>query len=171
MPIRIISIGKKPSAWLKQGLEGYQKRLKRPFNVKWSILPNSPSKGLKSRQDEAKSIIGLLNSDDYVILLDESGKNIDSVALSRLMENQLNKSKNIAFIIGGCVYIFMVFKNRRVKALFLFLSPIILAIASFIAVQLIRHPGSFYWYRFHQIPLYIVRLFDSYRDLEKILHH
>jgi len=101
MPIRIISIGKKPSAWLKQGLEGYQKRLKRPFNVKWSILPNSPSKGLKSRQDEAKSIIGLLNSDDYVILLDESGKNIDSVALSRLMENQLNKSKNIAFIIGG----------------------------------------------------------------------
>ncbi|MGB4420663.1 MAG: 23S rRNA (pseudouridine(1915)-N(3))-methyltransferase RlmH [Candidatus Saccharimonadales bacterium] len=101
MPIRIISIGKKPSAWLKQGLEGYQKRLKRPFNVKWSILPNSPSKGLKSRQDEAKSIIGLLSSDDYVILLDESGKNIDSVALSRLMENQLNKSKNIAFIIGG----------------------------------------------------------------------
>jgi len=80
MPIRIISIGKKPSAWLKQGLEGYQKRLKRPFNVKWSILPNSPSKGLKSRQDEAKSIIGLLNSDDYVILLDESGKNIDSVS-------------------------------------------------------------------------------------------
>jgi len=63
----------------------------------------------------------------------------------------------------------MVFKNRRVKALFLFLSPIILAIASFIAVQLIRHPGSFYWYRFHQIPLYIVRLFDSYRDLEKNL--
>ncbi len=77
--------------------------------------------------------------------------------------------ENIAFIIGGCVYIFMVFKNRRVKALFLFLSPIILAIASFIAVQLIRHPGSFYWYRFHQIPLYIVRLFDSYRDLEKNL--
>ena len=77
--------------------------------------------------------------------------------------------ENMAFIMGGCLYTFMVFRNRKAKAMFLFLSPIILAIVSFTAVQLIRHPGSFYWYRFHEIPLYIVRLFDSYRDLEKNL--
>ncbi|KQC11609.1 MAG: hypothetical protein APR62_09535 [Smithella sp. SDB] len=74
--------------------------------------------------------------------------------------------ENIAFIIGGCAYIFMVFKNRRVKALFLFLSPIILAMSSFIVIQLIRHPDSFYWYRFYQIPFYIVNLFDKYHDME-----
>lgn len=101
MPIRIISIGKKPTAWLKQGLEDYQKRLQRPFNVEWCIFPGSPHKGSKSRQDEAKSTIGLLNSDDYVILLDESGTSIDSVKLSRLMESQFNTSKNVVFIIGG----------------------------------------------------------------------
>ncbi|ESP62798.1 hypothetical protein SMITH_313 [Smithella sp. ME-1] len=77
--------------------------------------------------------------------------------------------ENIVFIICGCVYIFMVFKNRKAKAVLLFLSPIILAILSFIAVQLIRHPDNFYWYRFHEIPLYIIRLFDSYHDLEKNL--
>ena len=74
--------------------------------------------------------------------------------------------ENIAFIIGGCIYIFMVFKNRKLKALFLFLSPIILAVSLFIVIQLIRHPGSFYWYRFHEIPLSIINLFDNYRHLE-----
>jgi hypothetical protein len=74
--------------------------------------------------------------------------------------------ENIAFIMGGCIYIFMVFKNRKAKALFLFFLPIILAILLFIVIQLIRQPGSFYWYRFHEIPLSIMRLFDNYRNLE-----
>lgn len=101
MSIRIISIGKKPTSWIKQGLEDYQKRLQRPFDVEWCILPNSHQKGPKSRQDEARSIIGLLKNDDHVILLDESGKNISSIELSNLILNQLEKSKNLVFIIGG----------------------------------------------------------------------
>lgn len=101
MSIRIISIGKKPGSWIKQGLEDYQKRLQRPFEVEWCIFPSSHQKGSKSCQEEAKSIIGLLKSDDYAILLDESGKNIDSIELSNLMVGQLEKSKNIVFIIGG----------------------------------------------------------------------
>jgi hypothetical protein len=74
--------------------------------------------------------------------------------------------ENIAFITGGCIYIFTVFKNRKIKAMFLFLSPIILAVSLFIVIQLIHHPGSFYWYRFHEIPSSIIRLFDNYRNLE-----
>lgn len=77
--------------------------------------------------------------------------------------------ENIVFIMGGCLYTFMIFKNRKAKALFLFFSPIILAMLSFVAVQLLHHPSNFYWYRFHEIPLYIVRLFDNYYDLEKNL--
>lgn len=77
--------------------------------------------------------------------------------------------ENIVFIMGGCIYIFMVFKNRKTKAMLLFLSPIFLVMSAFIVIQLLRHPGSFYWYRFHEIPLYMVRLFDRYYDLEKNL--
>lgn len=101
MSILIISVGKKPTSWIRQGLEDYQKRLQRPFDVEWRILSSSHQKGLKSLQDEAKNIIGLLNSDDYVILLDEKGKNINSMELSKLMVDQLEKSKSIVFIIGG----------------------------------------------------------------------
>jgi 4-amino-4-deoxy-L-arabinose transferase-like glycosyltransferase len=73
--------------------------------------------------------------------------------------------EGIVFIIGGCLYTLMVFKGRRLKALLLFLSPMILAISCLIVVQLIRHPDSFYWYRFQEIPGRIIGAFEQYQDL------
>ena len=74
--------------------------------------------------------------------------------------------EGIVFIMSGCLYTLMVFKGRRLKALFLFLSPIILAMSCFIVVQFIRHPDSFYWYRFGEIPLRIMNTIQQYRNLE-----
>lgn len=35
MPIRIIAIGKKHESWIAEGVQRYQKRLKRPFKIEW----------------------------------------------------------------------------------------------------------------------------------------
>jgi 23S rRNA (pseudouridine1915-N3)-methyltransferase len=101
MPIRIITIGKKHEAWVVDGIERYQKRLKRPFDVEWVILPHSSQSDVTARQDESKRILSRLNANDYVVLLDERGKIIDSPTLSTLLTQQLESSKQIVIVIGG----------------------------------------------------------------------
>jgi len=101
MPIRIIAIGKKHEDWVAEGIERYQKRLKRPFNVEWVLLPHSALSGVIAPQEESERILSRLNANDYVILLDEKGKNIDSPSLSELLQRPLQSSKEVVIIIGG----------------------------------------------------------------------
>ena len=101
MSIRIIAIGKKHEPWVADGIERYQKRLKRPFHVEWVFLPHSVLPNDMARQEESGRIISRLNANDYVILLDERGKIINSPDLSTLLRSQIDQSKQLVFIIGG----------------------------------------------------------------------
>lgn len=101
MPIRILAVGKKHEAWVAEGVERYQKRLRSPFLIEWVLLPHSSLEGDRARQEESERILSRLNQDDYVVLLDERGKLIDSPALSELLAVQLDASKSIVLVIGG----------------------------------------------------------------------
>ena len=101
MSIKILAVGKKHEAWIIDGVERYQKRLKKPFDVKWVILPHSPNNSLRARQDDSKAINMRLTPSDYVILLDEKGENINSPSLSRLLLSEIESSKKVTIIIGG----------------------------------------------------------------------
>ncbi len=63
------------------------------------ILPHSSLEGDRARQEESERIFSRLNSDDFVILLDERGKNLSSPELSNLITEHIDK--HIVFIIGG----------------------------------------------------------------------
>ena len=39
--MNIIAIGKKHEKWVLNGIELFEKRLKKPFNLNWDILPHS----------------------------------------------------------------------------------------------------------------------------------
>lgn len=99
--ITIIAVGKKHEAWITDGVERYQKRLAKPWDVKWVLLPHSPAEGVAARQDESERILQRLNPDDFVVLLDERGKLLDSPALAKQMEMVFPTGKNIVCIIGG----------------------------------------------------------------------
>lgn len=101
MPIHIISVGKKHEDWVSAGIERYQKRLKRPFLIEWVFLPHSHYSDDRARQDESGRILSRLNANDYVILLDERGKNINSPELSKLLLSPIESSREIVIIIGG----------------------------------------------------------------------
>ncbi|NTW61672.1 23S rRNA (pseudouridine(1915)-N(3))-methyltransferase RlmH [Candidatus Saccharibacteria bacterium] len=101
MSIRIIAIGKKHETWVSEGISRYQERLKKPFMVEWVFLPHSSNDGLKARQDESGRILNRLNDDDFVVLLDERGQNVDSIELSKLLKLPLDKSKSVVIVIGG----------------------------------------------------------------------
>ena len=99
--IKILAIGRKHESWITDGLERYQKRLKAPWNVEWVLLPHSAREGLVARQEESSTILSRLKDDDFVILLDERGKLLDSPALARQIEQVFPTSKTPVCIIGG----------------------------------------------------------------------
>ena len=99
--IRIIAIGKKHESWVSDGIDRYQKRLKKPFDCEWLLLPHSSRDGDSARTEESARIAARLNSDDFVMLLDERGKLFDSPTLSTKLLDPLERSKNVVIIIGG----------------------------------------------------------------------
>lgn len=99
--ITVIAIGKKHEPWLVEGIERYQKRLQTPFNLVWSLLPNSSQTDAVAAKRESSDILSKLNPDDFVVLLDERGKMFDSPTLSRTLLIPLEQSKNVVIIIGG----------------------------------------------------------------------
>jgi 23S rRNA (pseudouridine1915-N3)-methyltransferase len=101
MPIRILAIGKKHEPWVVDGIERYEKRLKRPFDISWVLLPHSPADGPSARQEESRRLLSAIREDEFVILLDERGKLVDSPAFSKLLLAPLESSKNTTIIIGG----------------------------------------------------------------------
>lgn len=99
--IRLIAIGKKHESWVYEGVKRYEKRLKKPWNSEWVLLPHSSLEGIRAREEESERILSRLGSDDFVVLLDERGKLLDSPALSRALQDQLERSRPVVCIIGG----------------------------------------------------------------------
>lgn len=101
MPLTILAVGKKHEDWVLAGIERYQKRLKAPFLVEWVLMAHSSLDGVRAREEESERLLSRLDAYDYVILLDERGKTLDSPAISGLLQEHLDRSQKIAIVIGG----------------------------------------------------------------------
>ncbi len=99
--IRVVAIGKKHESWVEDGIKRYQTRLRKPYDIEWVFLPHSSFEADKARQEESERILGRLKDDSYIVLLDERGENADSPSLSRLLEVEQSRSRQIVVIIGG----------------------------------------------------------------------
>lgn len=99
--IKIICIGKKHEKWIISGLQMYQERLKQPWNVNWELLPHSNFSEDRARIEESERILRRIKGDEFVILLDERGKNISSIELADIIEEKFNFSREVVIIIGG----------------------------------------------------------------------
>lgn len=99
--IRILVIGKKHESWVAEGIERYQRRLQRPYDVDWALLPHSSLEGERARREESERILARLKDDDYVVLLDEQGEIVDSPSLAHRLRAPLDSSRKVVIIIGG----------------------------------------------------------------------
>ena len=91
--IRIIAGGKKSKDWVLDGQNEYEKRLKKPFDVRFEYWDEDKIADLARNWPFSGS--------DYVILLDERGEIISSPELSARLERGFNSSKNVVMIIGA----------------------------------------------------------------------
>jgi 23S rRNA (pseudouridine1915-N3)-methyltransferase len=105
MRVEVWCIGKTSEAYLQTGIELYAKRLPHYLPFEWVVLPLPKVRNTDGRQmslEEGKLILSKLQPDDFLVLLDERGKQFSSVTFSKWMEQQLASSrKRIVFLIGG----------------------------------------------------------------------
>jgi len=101
MALRVLTIGKKHEPWISDGVDRYEKRLRKPFDLSWLMLPHSSREGDAARTEESQRILEKLTRDDVVILLDERGRMYDSVAFSQKLTRYFDAGKRVTLVIGG----------------------------------------------------------------------
>ncbi|MFC0582245.1 23S rRNA (pseudouridine(1915)-N(3))-methyltransferase RlmH [Micrococcoides hystricis] len=101
MSIKILSIGKKHEDWVADGIDRYSKRLKKPFDLKWQLLPHSSRQHEAARAEESERLLAKIDARDHVILLDERGTMLTSPKLSKHLQDCFVQSKPVVLVIGG----------------------------------------------------------------------
>ena len=106
MQIKLLAIGKTDNQQLQLLIDDYQKRL--GFYIKFDVEIIPDLKKVKNlseeqqKQKEGELILSKLNTTDLLILMDENGKQYDSVAFSEQLQKHMNSGiKQLVFVIGG----------------------------------------------------------------------
>ena len=100
MAIIIGAVGKKHESWLRDGIDMYEVRLLKLYEVRWVLVPHCGI-AQKAVTEESARLGAICRDDDYVILLDERGSNLTSVAWSSALARLLDESRRVVFLIGG----------------------------------------------------------------------
>ena len=103
--MKIITVGKKQESFVSAGIAEYEKRLRKPFSIEWVVLPDG------SLASEEKAILKVIDR-DFLILLDERGKNLTSPEFAVLLGEKM-RERNVVLVIGGS---FGVSENVRARA-------------------------------------------------------
>lgn len=106
MQIKLLAIGKTDNKQLQQLMDDYQKRLGHYIKFNLEIIPDIKNvKNLseaQQKQKEGELILGKVSKSDALILLDENGKQMDSVGFSQYLQKHMNSGiKQLVFVIGG----------------------------------------------------------------------
>lgn len=106
MNVKLITIGKTDNKNLQSLIEDYTKRLSRYIRFEFDIIPDLKNvKNLSEAQQKEKEgelILSKTQKSDVLILLDENGKQMDSVAFSSYLQKHMNSGiKTLIFVIGG----------------------------------------------------------------------
>ena len=106
MTIKLLTIGKTDNKHLQMLIDDYTKRLSHYIKFEFDVIPDLKKvKHLteaQQKQKEGELILSKISTTDVLILLDENGKQYDSVAFSSYLQKHMNSGiKQLVFVIGG----------------------------------------------------------------------
>ena len=106
MKITLLTIGKTEDKYLNEGIDIYLKRLKHYVTFRILELPElKNTKSLSQEQQkirESELIFKNIQSTDYVVLLDENGKEFSSRGFSVFLNKKMvGGLQHLVFIVGG----------------------------------------------------------------------
>ena len=106
MKIELFVVGKTNHNYLSPGIEDYLKRINR--YIQFSICCISDAKNTKNlsqqqqKNAEGQNILVAIENSDYVVLLDEHGKEYKSIEFASLIDKKMQTvAKRLVFVVGG----------------------------------------------------------------------
>ncbi len=104
MRVTIVAVGKLKEPHFREAAEEYLKRLGAYARVDVTEVPDRDVSGDEARavREEADDILRSVPDGAHVVLLDEGGKQTDSVAFSEwLGDLMVGGTSHVAFVVGG----------------------------------------------------------------------
>jgi len=101
MSIRVLAVGKKHESWVSEGIERYTKRLKKPWDLDFALIPHSSRQETAAREEESVRLLAKIKPDEFLVLLDERGKMLSSPGLSAALRAPLDTGRSVTIVIGG----------------------------------------------------------------------
>lgn len=106
MKITLLVIGRTDETYLKEGIAVYNGRLQRYTGFLIKEIPalkhgNKMSEAEQKRK-EGELILGTLDKNDKLILLDDKGREQDSEGFAKFIRGKLlDSTKSLVFVVGG----------------------------------------------------------------------
>ncbi len=106
MKILLLVVGKTVESYFAQGIAEYSKRLAHYVPFELSVIPelrNTKSLSVEQQKErEADLLLKAFHPGDYVVLLDEHGKEFTSMQFASYLEKKMaNINKRLVFVVGG----------------------------------------------------------------------
>ena len=106
MKFQFFSIGKPHDDFYKKAIDDFTKRINNYYKTEWIIIPplkNAASLSTNNLKDsEAQALLSKINKDDFLVLLDETGKQLTSIELANFISQKTTINvRSIIFLIGG----------------------------------------------------------------------
>jgi len=112
MRIAILSVGHKMPSWIQEGFQEYAKRM--PAEARVELVELKPG---KDRDEEGKRILEALPDRATLFALDERGKGVDTLELSKMLGEWMREAVQPAFVIGGADGLSEAVKKRAAKSI------------------------------------------------------
>jgi 23S rRNA (pseudouridine1915-N3)-methyltransferase len=106
MKLQFLAIGKAHEPYVKSGVDDFTRRTGNYYPAVWQVMPPPKNAGVlgepELKKKEAEMILASLGKDDYLVALDERGKQLSSAQLAVFIQARANESaRQLVFLIGG----------------------------------------------------------------------
>lgn len=106
MKIALLMIGKTDARYFAEAIDEYRQRLTHYVPFEMQVIPDiKNAKNLSESQQkerEGEMLLKALQAGDYIVLLDERGKEMTSKQFASYLEKKMGSvSRRLVFIIGG----------------------------------------------------------------------
>lgn len=104
MRIRILAVGQHIADWAQDAVRGYLARFPRTWPVELKEIRTEPRAGqtpARLMALEGERILAALEPGDFVVVLDEHGRDFTTVEFARALAEWRMEGDRIVFVIGG----------------------------------------------------------------------
>jgi 23S rRNA (pseudouridine1915-N3)-methyltransferase len=106
MKVRFIMMGKTESSYIGEGTGEYEKRIRHYVTLETVVMPALKNQAGLSipeiRQRESELLLKSIGESEYLVLLDETGREYTSVEFSAFLNARFSSGiRSLVFLIGG----------------------------------------------------------------------